>query len=110
MAEVDQQQDQAAENATAAESAAASEGVTTGRTVTGTVISDKGDKTITIRVERQVKHPIYGKYIRRSSKLRAHDENNECNVGDLVTVRASRPYSKSKAFVLASIDERATGV
>lgn len=78
--------------------------------MTGTVISDKGDKTITVRIERQVKHPIYGKYIRRSGKVRAHDENNECNVGDLVTVRASRPYSKSKTFVLASIDERAKGI
>jgi small subunit ribosomal protein S17 len=118
MADVDEQQGQAgtAESAAATESAAASESVaasasvTAGRTVTGVVISDKGDKTITIRVERQVKHPIYGKYIRRSGKLRAHDENNECHVGDLVTVRASRPYSKSKAFVLASVDERATGV
>lgn len=100
MAEVDQEKDQAA----------AAESGTIGRTVTGIVVSDKGDKTITVRVERQVKHPIYGKYIRRSGKVRAHDENNECNVGDLVTVRACRPYSKSKAFVLASIDERATGV
>ena len=100
MAEVDQKEDQAA----------TTESGGIGRSVTGTVISDKGDKTITVRVERRVKHPIYGKYIRRSSKVRAHDENNECNVGDLVTVRASRPYSKSKAFVLASIDERASGV
>jgi small subunit ribosomal protein S17 len=100
MAEVDQQKDQTA----------TSESGAVGRSVTGTVISDKGDKTITVRVERLVKHAIYGKYIRRSSKVRAHDENNECNVGDLVTVRASRPYSKSKTFVLASIDERATGI
>lgn len=99
MAEVDQQQDQGA----------ATEGGAVGRSVTGTVISNKGEKTITVRVERQVKHPVYGKYIRRTSKVRAHDENNECNVGDLVTVRASRPYSKSKTFVLASIDERAAG-
>ncbi len=100
MAEVDQQQDQAAASGSGA----------VGQTVTGIVTSDKGDKTITVRVERLVKHPMYGKYIRRSGKVRAHDENNECNVGDLVTVRASRPYSKSKTFVLASIDERATGI
>jgi small subunit ribosomal protein S17 len=81
-----------------------------GRTVSGTVISDKADKTITVRVERTVKHPLYGKYTRRSGKIRAHDEHNECNVGDVVTVRESRPYSKSKSFVLASIDERAASV
>lgn len=85
----------------------AAQDASTGRTVTGTVISDKGDKSITVRVERRVKHPIYGKYVRRSGKVRAHDEHNQCKVGDVVTVRASRPYSKTKTFVLASIDERA---
>ena len=58
-------------------------------------------------IERREPHPVYGKYIRRSTKVHAHDENNECNEGDLVTVRESRPYSKTKSWVLASIDERA---
>ncbi len=79
-----------------------------GRLVSGTVVSNKMDKTITVLVERREKHPIYGKYIRRSSKLHAHDANNECQMGDKVTVRESRPLSKTKTWVLASIDERAT--
>ncbi len=79
------------------------------RSVSGTVVSNKMDKTITVLVERRVKHPIYGKYIRRSSKLHAHDENNECQMGDKVTVRESRPLSKTKTWVLANIDERASG-
>ena len=77
------------------------------RTVTGTVISNKADKSITVRVERLVKHPVYGKYLRRSSKLRAHDENNECGIGDVVTISPCRPYSKTKSWVLTRIDERA---
>ena len=56
------------------------------RVVTGTVVSNKMDKSITVQVERRVKHPIYGKYIRRSTKLHAHDEENKCNIGDLVTI------------------------
>ena len=80
------------------------------RTVTGVVVSNKMDKTITVKVERQVKHPVYGKYIRRSTKLHAHDENNECKVGDRVTVKASRPISKMKTWVLASIDEQSSAV
>lgn len=79
------------------------------RTVTGFVTSDKMEKTITVRVERRVKHPIYGKYLRRSSKLHAHDENNECRVGDAVTVVETRPISKSKSWILKSVDERAGG-
>jgi len=80
------------------------------RTVTGTVVSDRMDKTITVLVERKVQHPVYGKIIRRSSKLHAHDENNECRVGDLVTVVECRPLSKTKTWMLKSIDERARAV
>ncbi|HET6474294.1 MAG TPA: 30S ribosomal protein S17 [Pseudomonadales bacterium] len=78
-----------------------------GRVVTGRVISNKCDQTITVLIERREPHPVYGKYIRRSTKVHAHDEKNECNEGDLVTVRESRPYSKTKTWVLVSIDERA---
>lgn len=80
------------------------------RSVTGTVISNKMDKTITVMIERKVKHPVYGKYIKRSTKLHAHDANNECNEGDLVTVIACRPLSKSKKWMLENIVERATVV
>ncbi|QEQ98045.1 30S ribosomal protein S17 [Neptunomonas concharum] len=80
------------------------------RTVTGRVVSDKMDKTITVLVERKEKHPIYGKFMTRSSKLHAHDEKNECHIGDLVTVEETRPYSKSKTWALVSIDERAAKV
>lgn len=79
------------------------------RTTSGRVISNKMDKTVTVLVERRVKHPVYGKYITRSSKLHAHDENNECQVGDLVTVRESRPLSKTKTWTLVSVDTRALG-
>ena len=82
----------------------------TKRTVTGKVISNKMDKTITVMVERKVKHPVYGKYIKRSTKLHAHDASNECNEGDLVTVIACRPLSKSKKWMLENIVERATVV
>jgi small subunit ribosomal protein S17 len=78
-----------------------------GRTVSGRVTSNKGNQTITVVIERREPHPVYGKYIRRTTKLHAHDEKNECNEGDLVTVRESRPYSKTKTWVLVSIDERA---
>lgn len=80
------------------------------RTVTGRVTSNKMDKTITVMVERKVKHPVYGKYIKRSTKLHAHDASNECNEGDLVTVVACRPLSKSKKWMLENIVERATVV
>lgn len=80
------------------------------RTVTGRVVSNKMDKTITVLVERRVKHPMYGKFIKRSSKLHAHDANNECNEGDLVTITSCRPISKSKTWVLDSIVERAATV
>ena len=77
------------------------------RTTNGTVVSNKMDKTITVLVERRVQHPVYGKIIRRSSKMHAHDENNECGIGDSVTIAECRPISKSKSWVLKSIDEKA---
>lgn len=77
------------------------------RTITGRVVSDKMDKTITVMVERKVKHPLYGKIIKRSTKLHAHDENNDCNQGDIVTISQCRPLSKSKAWTLVDIVERA---
>ncbi len=73
------------------------------RTITGRVVSNKMDKTVTVLVERLVKHPIYGKYIRRSTKLFAHDENNACNEGDVVTITSCRPYSKNKSFKLVDV-------
>lgn len=72
----------------------------------GTVISNKADKTITVLLERQVKHPLYGKYIKRSSKVHAHDENNECGEGDTVSIAECRPISKTKAWRLVEILER----
>jgi len=76
------------------------------RTLSGLVVSDRMDKTITVKVERRVKHPVYGKFIRRSTKLHAHDEENECRLGDSVTVVECRPLSKSKTWMLKSIDQR----
>ena len=73
------------------------------RTATGKVVSNKMDKTITVMVERRVKHPVYGKYITRSSKLHAHDEQNQCNIGDTVTVAEYRPISKSKTWKLVEV-------
>jgi small subunit ribosomal protein S17 len=80
------------------------------RTVQGRVVSNKMDKTITVLVERKVKHPVYGKFVKKSTKLHAHDANNECNEGDVVTVSACRPLSKSKKWKLESIVERAAVV
>ena len=80
------------------------------RTITGKVVSDKMDKTITVLVERRVKHQLYGKYITRSTKLHAHDENNDCNEGDTVAIVESRPISKTKTWKLQSIVEKATQV
>lgn len=82
----------------------------TARTVTGKVVSDKMDKTITVLIERRVKHAVYGKYITRSTKLHAHDETNECNIGDLVTISETRPYSKSKTWKLERVEERAAQI
>tara|TARA_R110002050_G_scaffold300805_1_gene473003 strand:+ start:4731 stop:4991 length:261 start_codon:yes stop_codon:yes gene_type:complete len=77
------------------------------RLVTGRVISDKMDKTITVLVERKVAHPIYKKYMKRSTKLHVHDETNECNIGDVVTVTSSRPLSKTKSWSLVEVIDRA---
>ena len=79
------------------------------RTLTGKVVSSKMDKTVSVAVERLIKHPRYGKYIRRTTKLLAHDENNECSPGDVVTIVESRPLSRRKAWRLVRIDERASG-
>lgn len=76
------------------------------RTKQGRVISNKADKTITVLVERQVKHPLYGKYIKRSSKMHAHDENNDCGEGDTVSIAECRPISKTKSWRLVEILER----
>jgi small subunit ribosomal protein S17 len=78
------------------------------RTVTGRVISDKMDKSITVLVERKVAHPIYGKYVKRSTKLHAHDEQNECNMGDTVSIQECRPISKSKTWRLVKVLDRAS--
>ena len=75
------------------------------RVVIARVVSNKGNKSITVLVERRVKHPIYGKYIRRSTKFHAHDEDNQCNIGDLVSIVECRPLSKTKTFTLRSVDE-----
>ncbi len=77
------------------------------RTLVGRVVSDKMDKTVTVLVERRVPHPLYKKYVRRSTKLHAHDERNECREGDLVEVAPCRPISKTKAWRLVRIVERA---
>lgn len=79
----------------------------TGRTVSGRVVSNKMDKSIVVLIERRVKHPVYGKYITRSSKIHAHDANNDCNEGDSVTIKEVRPISKTKTWSLVSVDERA---
>ncbi len=80
------------------------------RSLTGTVVSDKMDKTVTVLVERRVKHPIYGKIVRRSKKFHAHDENNEFKSGDAVVIRESRPLSKTKSWVVVSLVERSRQV
>lgn len=78
------------------------------REVTGRVVSNKMDKSITVLIERRVRHPIYKKYITRSTKLHAHDETNECKEGDLVTVAQCRPLSKTKTWNLVRVEEHAT--
>ena len=80
------------------------------RAVSGVVVSNAMDKTIVVRIERRVKHPVYGKIIKKSTKLHAHDEDNTCQVGDAVTVVECRPLSKTKTWTLKSVDERAGGV
>lgn len=78
------------------------------RTLTGRVVSNKMDKSVTVKIERLVKHPMYGKYIRRSTKLHVHDETNQCQEGDLVTIRQCRPISKTKSWTLVEIVEKAS--
>jgi small subunit ribosomal protein S17 len=80
---------------------------TSNRTLTGRVVSNAMHKTVTVLIERRVKHPIYGKYLTRSTKVHVHDEDNQCNVGDMVTVMQSRPLSKTKTWRLLEILERA---
>ncbi len=76
------------------------------RTATGRVVSDKMEKSAVVMVERKVRHPLYGKYIRRSTKLHIHDENNECKQGDTVTIQECRPLSKTKSWKLLEVVER----
>ncbi len=73
------------------------------RTLQGRVVSDKMDKSIVVAVERKVKHPIYGKFIKRTTKLHVHDETHQCKVGDVVTIRECAPISKTKAWTLVAI-------
>ena len=75
------------------------------RTLTGKVVSNKMDKSITVLIERRVKHPVYGKYITRSTKLHAHDESNVCKEGDIVTIAECRPIAKTKAWAVVEIVE-----
>ena len=77
------------------------------KTRTGKVVSDKMDKTITVAIEDHVKHPLYGKIVKRTYKLKAHDENNECKIGDTVKVMETRPLSKDKRWRLVEVMERA---
>jgi small subunit ribosomal protein S17 len=79
------------------------------RTVAGRVVSDKMEKGAVVLVERRVRHPLYGKYIRRSTKLHIHDENNECKVGDTVTIQECRPISRTKSWKLVEVVERPVG-
>ena len=74
------------------------------RILTAVVTSDKADKTITVKIERKVKHPLYGKVVKRASKVHAHDENNTASIGDIVSVKECRPMSKTKTWVLVSDD------
>lgn len=77
------------------------------RTIVGKVVSNKMEKSISVEVERLVPHPVYGKYIKRTTKLMAHDENNSCQEGDMVEIRSSRPLSKKKAWMLHKIVAKA---
>lgn len=77
------------------------------RTIQGRVVSDKMEKSITVLIERRVKHPIYGKFMTRSTKLKAHDETNVCNEGDVVTIREVAPISKSKNWTLVDVITKA---
>ena len=78
------------------------------RILTGIVISNKSDKTITVKIERKVKHPLYGKVIKRATKVHAHDENNIASIGETVSVKECRPFSKTKTWILISEKEQTT--
>ncbi|MBC8514083.1 MAG: 30S ribosomal protein S17 [Candidatus Thioglobus sp.] len=80
------------------------------RTLTGTVVSNSRDKTIAVLVERKVRHPIYKKYIKRSTKVHAHDEKNECGLGDVVKVSESKPFSKTKNWALVEVVEKSVNI
>ncbi|HSD95559.1 MAG: 30S ribosomal protein S17 [Sulfuricaulis sp.] len=82
----------------------------TARSLSGRVISDKMNKTITVQVDRRIRHPLYGKIVTRHTKLHAHDESNECKQGDLVEIEECRPLSKSKAWRLVKVLEKAREV
>jgi len=82
----------------------------TDRVLTGRVVSDKMNKTVTVLIERRVKHPVYGKYVSKSSKVKAHDEHNECKEGDVITISESRPLSKTKSWTFVKIETPATNV
>ena len=74
------------------------------RILTGVVTSNKANKTITVKIERKVKHPLYGKVVKRASKVHVHDENNSASIGDIVSVKECRPISKTKTWILVSDD------
>lgn len=93
----------ATENAVTEETAAK-------RTLQGVVTSNAGDKSATIMIERKIKHPIYGKYIKRSTKIRLHDETNECNKGDTILIEECRPMSKTKSWKLVKVVEKSTEI
>ena len=80
------------------------------RTLSGKVVSNKMDKSIVVLIERKIKHPVYGKYVKRSTKMHAHDEANECRIGDTVTIKETRPVSKTKSWALESVDEKAVEI
>jgi len=87
-----------------------SEQAKTARSETGRVVSNKAEKSITVKIDRRVKHPLYGKYISRTTKLHAHDDKNECGEGDLVLIEECRPISKLKSWRLVKVLEKAVKV
>ncbi len=80
----------------------------TRRTIVGRVVSDKMDKTVSVAIERLIKHPVYGKYIRRTTKVLAHDASNECKLGDRVAISECKPISKNKSWAVVDVIERAS--
>jgi small subunit ribosomal protein S17 len=79
------------------------------RTIVGRVVSDKMDKTVSVAIDRLIKHPVYGKFIRRTTKVLAHDANNECKPGDRVAISECKPISKNKSWAVVEVVERAAG-